>query len=133
MGPRPRVLLADDHAIVAKTLGSLIEKVADLLGTVSDGGQLVDRVRRVRPDIIVADVHMPVVNGLDAMRQLRAEGVHAKFIFVTMHADAQIAAEALDAGASGFVFKQAAGEELIEAIQAVAEGGTYLTTAVLRG
>ena len=129
---RPRVLLADDHAIVAKTLGRLIEEVADLLGTVSDGGQLIDRARLVRPEIIVADVHMPVVSGLDAMRQLRAEGVHAKFIFVTVHADARIAAEALDAGASGFVFKQAAGEELIEAIQAVAEGGTYLTAAILR-
>jgi len=129
---RPRVLLADDHAIVAKTLSRLIEEAVDLVGIVSDGGQLVDRARLVRPDIIVADVNMPVVSGLDAMRQLRAEGVHAKFIFVTMHMDAQLASEALHAGASGFVFKQAAGEELIEAIQAVAEGGTYLTTAILR-
>jgi len=129
---RPRVLLADDHAIVARTLSRLIEEAVDLLGTVSDGGELVDRARLVRPDIIVADVNMPVVGGLDAMRQLRAEGVHAKFIFVTMHADAQLASEALHAGASGFVFKQAAGDELVEAIQTVSEGGTYLTTAILR-
>ena len=129
---RPRVLLADDHAIVAKTLGRLLEGAVDLLGTVSDGGQLVDRARQVKPDIIVTDVNMPVVNGLDAMRQLRAEGFHAKFIFVSMHADAQLASEALHAGASGFVFKQAAGEELVQAIQAVSEGGTYLTAAILR-
>jgi len=126
------VLLAEDHAIVAKTLSRLIEKAVDLLGTVSDGGQLVDRARQVRPDIIVTDVNMPVVSGLDAMRQLKAEGMRAKFIFVTMHADAQLASEALQAGASGFVFKQTAGDELIEAIQTVAEGGTYLTTAILR-
>ena len=129
---RPKVLLADDHAMVAKTLGRLLAEVVDLLGTVSDGGQLVDRARQVKPDIIVTDVNMPVVNGLDAMRQLRAEGFHAKFIFVSMHADAQLASEALHAGASGFVFKQAAGEELVQAIQAVVEGGTYLTAAVLR-
>ena len=73
---------------------------------------------------------MPVMSGLDAMRRLRADGLNAKFIFVTVHADPHLASEALDAGASGFVVKQAAGKELIEAIEAVVRGGTYLTPSI---
>jgi len=124
---RPRLLLADDHAIVAKALGTLLERVGDLVATVSDGAQLVERAYILRPDIIVTDVNIPRVNGLDAMRQLKAGGLQAKFVLVTVHSDAQLIAGALRAGASGFVFKPAAGDELAAAIEAVLGGGTYVT------
>jgi len=129
---RPRLLLADDHAMVAKALGKLLERVGDLLATVTDGAQLVERAHILRPDIIVTDVNIPHVNGLDAMRQLKAGGLHSKFVFVTVHADAQLVAGALRDGASGFVFKPAAGDELVDAIQAVVGGGTYVTPTLSR-
>ena len=88
---RPRVILADDHAMVAEGLGRLISEVADLVGQVTDGRQLVDSTRRLKPDIVVSDVSMPVMSGLDALRQLKAEGFQARFIFLTMHTEAQLA------------------------------------------
>src|SRR5262245_37044118 len=127
---RPKVLLADDHAIVAEGLARLITDVADLVGQVNDGLQLVAEARRLRPDIIVADVTMPGMSGIDAMRRLKAEKSHARFIFLTIHTDARLAAEAMRAGASGYLLKQSAGNELLDAIQAVAGGRTYLTPLV---
>lgn len=127
---RPRVLLADDHAIVAEGLARLIEDVAELVGQVNDGVRLVEETRRLRPDIVVADVTMPGMSGIDAMRRLKAEGVTPRFIFLTIHAEARLAAEAMRSGASGYLLKQAAGNELLEAIQAVAHGRTYLTPLI---
>jgi DNA-binding NarL/FixJ family response regulator len=124
---RARVILADDHAMVAEGLGRLISEVADLVGRVADGRQLVDSARRLKPDIIISDVSMPVMSGLDALRQLKAEGSQARFIFLTVHTEAQLAAEAMRAGASGYLLKAAAGEELFEAIRAVMAGRVYLT------
>jgi DNA-binding NarL/FixJ family response regulator len=125
--PRATVLLADDHAIVAEGLAGLLRGEFSLVGAAPDGVQLLEAARRLRPDVIVADLAMPRLSGLDALRRLRADGLATPVIFLTMHADAQLAAEALRAGASGFVVKHAAGKELITAIHAVLRGKTYLT------
>jgi DNA-binding NarL/FixJ family response regulator len=127
---RPKVLLADDHAIIAEGLARLIDDVADLVGQVNDGMRLVEETRRLRPDIVVADITMPGMSGIDAMRQLKAEGSEARFIFLTIHAEARLAAEAMRSGASGYLLKQAAGNELFDAIQAVTSGRTYLTPLI---
>jgi DNA-binding NarL/FixJ family response regulator len=124
---RTTVLLADDHVILAEGLASLLKGHFDLVGTVGDGRRLLEAARELRPDVIVADIAMPVLSGLEALCLLKAEGLDAKVIFLTMHADAQLATEALRAGASGYVLKHSAGEELIRAIQEVVEGRVYLT------
>jgi DNA-binding NarL/FixJ family response regulator len=124
------VLLADDHAIIAEGLARLIADVGDLVGQVHDGLRLVEGVRRLRPDIVVADVTMPGMSGIDAMRQLKAEGSDARFIFLTIHTEARLAAEAMRSGAAGYLLKQAAGNELFDAIQAVMSGRTYLTPLI---
>lgn len=127
---RPRVLLADDHPIVAEGVGRLVSDVAELVGQVNDGRRLVEEARRLRPDIIVTDVAMPGMSGIDAMRQLKAEGSEARFIFLTIHTEARLAADAIRSGASGYLLKQAAGSELLDAIQAVIGGRTYLTPLI---
>jgi DNA-binding NarL/FixJ family response regulator len=108
--------------MVAEGLGRLIGQVADLIGRVANGQQLVDMARQLKPDIIVSDITMPVMSGLDALRQLKSEQFSVRFIFLTVHADAQVASEAMRAGACGYLVKAAAGEELIDAIRAVAAG-----------
>jgi DNA-binding NarL/FixJ family response regulator len=130
---RPKVLLADDHAMIAEGLGRLIADVADLVGQANDGLQLVAEAKRLRPDIVVADVTMPGLSGIDAMRRLKAEGSSSRFIFLTIHADARLAAEAMRSGASGYLLKRAAGDELLGAIHAVANGRTYVTPLITGG
>ena len=130
--PRPRVLVADDHVIMAQGLGRLLEGEAEIVATASDGQQLVERARQHRPDIIVSDINMPGMSGLDAMRRLKADGLRSKFIFLTLHTDSRLASEAMRAGASGYLLKHAAAEELIEAIHAVMEGHIYLTPLMTR-
>jgi DNA-binding NarL/FixJ family response regulator len=120
------VRLADDHAIVTEGLASLLQREFSLVGTVAGGARLIEAARQLRPDVIVTDVAMPGMGGLEALRRLKGDAISAKVIFLTMHADAQLAAEALSAGASGFVVKHAAGKELIAAIHAVLRGGTYV-------
>jgi len=121
------ILLADDHAIVAEGLARLLGPEFTLLGTVTDGSQLLEAARKHRPDVIVSDVAMPGMTGLEVLRRLRAESLPSRVIFLTMHADAPLAAEALRAGAAGFVVKHAAGEELLTAIHEALAGRTYLT------
>ena len=113
-------------------LGRLLEGEAEIVATASDGQQLVERARQHRPDIIVSDINMPGMSGLDAMRRLKADGLRSKFIFLTLHTDSRLASEAMRAGASGYLLKHAAAEELIEAIHAVMEGHTYLTPLMTR-
>jgi DNA-binding NarL/FixJ family response regulator len=129
---RPRILLADDHAIVADGLTSLLKDSYDLVGTVRDGQQLVEAAKRLRPDVIVADISMPVLSGLDALRKLKADRVDTRVIFLTMHAENELVMEAVRAGASGFLLKQAAGDELVNAIEEVLQGRMYLMPAITK-
>ena len=124
---RPRVLLADDHLMVAEALKSLLAPEFDLVGVVEDGRALVEAAGTLRPDVIVADITMPHLNGIDALVQLRQRGDRVPVVFLTMHRDASFARRALDAGASGFVLKHSAPAELVSAIRAALEGKTYLT------
>jgi DNA-binding NarL/FixJ family response regulator len=129
---KTRVLLADDHTIVAEGLRSLLESEFEFVGTVGDGRALLDAAQKLKPDVIVADISMPLLNGLDAARQLKREGATAKIIFLTMHTEAQLAAEAFRAGASGYLLKSSAGEELIAAIHEVIKGRSYVTPLITR-
>ena len=130
---RPKILLADDHKMFAEGLGSLLQDEFELLATVEDGQALVDAAVLLEPDIIVADISMPVLNGFDAVRRLKKKGVVAKIVFLTMHADSALVAEAVRCGGSGYVLKQSAGEELLSAIRQVFEGGTFFPTLVDHG
>ena len=130
MKQRTKVLLADDHAMVVEGLAALLKDRFDLVGTVGDGSALIDAACKLRPDVIIADVAMPVLSGMDALRRLKAAKTAAKVIMLTMHADAELATEAFRAGASGFVLKVSAGEELVTAIQEVVQGRMYLTPLI---
>jgi len=129
---RARVLLADDHKMVAEGLARLLGEAFDLVGTVHDGQQLVDTARRLRPDVIVTDVTMPLMSGLDAMRTLQQERLGGRFVFLTVHQEAQLAAEVIRAGGSAFLLKQAAGDELIAAVRTALDGGTYLSPLIAK-
>jgi DNA-binding NarL/FixJ family response regulator len=129
---RISVLLADDHRIVVEGLRSLLEDVFDLVGTVGDGRALLSAAAALKPDVIVCDIGMPLLNGLDAIRALKKRGSTAKIVVLTMHADVPLATEALQAGASAYVLKQAAGEELVAAIHEAVQGGTYVAPAIAR-
>jgi DNA-binding NarL/FixJ family response regulator len=124
---RPRVLLADDHLLVAEALKSLLTPEFDLVGVVEDGCALVETAVRLKPDVIVADITMPNLNGIDALVQLRQRGDDVPVVFLTMHRDASFARRALEAGAAGFVLKHSASTELTTALHAALAGKTYLT------
>ncbi len=127
---RPRVLLADDHQIMAEGLRSLLEPEFELVGIVTDGREALAAVEALRPDVVVLDITMPSLNGIEAARQLRAAGSLARVVFLTMHRDAAYAARALDAGAAGFVLKHAAAAELVTAIRQALQGRTYVTPLI---
>jgi DNA-binding NarL/FixJ family response regulator len=129
---RARVLLADDHRIVAEGLESLLSEDFDLVGTVRDGDALIAAARRLHPDVIVTDISMPGMNGLDAIRELRRQGITAKVVTLTMHADPQLAVDALRSGASAYVLKHSAGDELIAAVREVLHGRTYVTGLIAK-
>ena len=124
---RPRVLLADDHLMVAEGLKSLLAPEFDLVDVVEDGHALLEAAARLHPDVIVADITMPRLNGIDALVRLRQRGDRVPVVFLTMHRDATFARRALEAGASGFVLKHSASVELIAALRAALQGKTYLT------
>lgn len=130
---RATVLIADDHAIVLEGLVSLLKDRFDVVGAVGDGSRLLDEAARLRPDVIVTDISMPGgASGLEALRRLKAARSTVKVIVLTMHAEAQLATEAMRAGASGYVLKQSAGAELVLAIDEALRGRVYLTPAVTR-
>lgn len=124
---RTRVLLADDHTLVLEGLKKLLEAEVDLVGTVTDGRALIEAARQLKPDVILLDISMPLLNGVEAARRLRKTVPGAKLIFVTMHADPTYVAEALRVGASGYVLKHSAVSELVHAIHQVVRGRSYIT------
>jgi DNA-binding NarL/FixJ family response regulator len=127
---KPRVLLADDHRVVAEGLRSLLDPYVDVVAIVSDGREVFSVAKRLDPDVVVLDISMPSLNGIEAARQMRAANLRAKVIFLTMHREVAYAARALDAGASGFVLKHSAATELLTAIQESLKGGTYITPQI---
>ena len=113
--------------MVREALGHLLSAATELVGLVCDGRELVESARRLRPDVVVTDAAMPVLSGLDAIRQLKAERSTARFIVLTVAADPRLAAEAMRAGASAYVLKHAAADELLDAIGAVMADRTYVS------
>ena len=130
---RNTVLLGDDHAIVMEGLARLLkDHDFDVVGAVGDGQALIDAAKRLRPDVIVTDLSMPGLSGLDVLARLKAEGVDSKVIVLTMHKDANLATVAMRGGASGFLLKESAGDELLAAIRQALQGGAYIAPALTR-
>lgn len=127
---RSTILLADDHGVVIEGLRRMLDRPEfKVVGVVADGRALLEAVPRLHPDIVIADVAMPLLNGIDAARDILAHHPESKIIFFTMHSEVAYANAALAAGASGYVLKS--GEELIKAIRAVLNGRTYICTAIV--
>jgi DNA-binding NarL/FixJ family response regulator len=124
------VLLADDHCVVAEGLRSLLAPHFDVVGVVSDGRELLAAATKLDPDVVVLDISMPSLNGIEAARQMRTANPRTKVVFLTMHREVTYAARALEAGASGFVLKHSAPSELVTAIQEALKGGKYITPQI---
>ena len=127
---KPRVLLADDHKIVIEGLKNILKDEFEIVGTVEDGRALVEKASTLYPDVIVADISMPRLNGIEAARQIKKTDKNIKIVFLTMHPDPTYAANAFEAGASGFVLKHSASSELIKAIHEAIKGRTYVTPLI---
>jgi len=130
--PKTKVLLAEDHTVVAEGLQSLLKDSFELVGMVHDGRALLEAAEKLRPDVIVTDISMPLLNGLEAVRQIRARHADARIVVLTMHSDTQLAAEAFRAGVSGYLLKISPVEELVRAIREVAQGRSYVTTLLAK-
>lgn len=131
--PKPRVLLADDHGLLLEAFTRLLEPEVAVVGRATDGRALVRAALELRPDIVVADISMPELNGLEAARQIREALPAVRLIFLTVHDDPGLAAEAFRAGASGFVLKSSAPSELLQAIRQATAGRRFLTPRVAGG
>lgn len=129
---KPRVLLADDHGVLLVGVRKLIEDRCDIVGAVADGRALLEAASRLQPDLIILDISMPLLNGLDAARQLKKSLPETKLLFLTMHASPWFATEAFKAGANGFLVKQSADEELPHAITAVLQGKHFLSPSITK-
>jgi DNA-binding NarL/FixJ family response regulator len=131
---KPRILIADDHSMVLAGLCKLVEAdgEGEVVGTAEDGRALVEEAQKLRPDVILLDISMPLLNGLDAARQIRKLLPDCKLIMLTMHATATYAAEAFKAGVSGYLIKRSAASELKHAIQAVLRGQHYMTPLITK-
>jgi DNA-binding NarL/FixJ family response regulator len=132
-GKSLRFLIADDHAIFADALRAFLEKTHTVLGLVRDGHAMVTEAIRLRPDVIVVDVGMPLLNGLDAAQKINVQAPEIKFVFLTMRDDPNLAAAALELGPIGFVLKHSTGQELLKAIDEVLRGKSYLTPKLRPG
>ncbi len=130
---RPHLLIADDHAIFLETLKCFLQKNYVVTGTVTDGRSLVTEAIRLKPDIIILDVGMPLLNGLDAARRIREQLPNIRLVFLTMQQNAHLAAAALELGHAGFVLKHAASGELVTAIEQVWRGETYISPKLQSG
>ncbi len=129
---RPRVLLADDHTLVLEGFRRIVEQRCEVVGAVEDGRALLESALRLRPDLILLDISMPLLNGIDAARQLKKTLPDAKLVFVTMHADPAYVTEAFKAGASAYLLKRSAARELDQAIDSVRRGQYFVTSLLTR-
>jgi DNA-binding NarL/FixJ family response regulator len=129
---RPRILMADDHLMLLEAFKAMLEPDYDVVGTATDGRTLLDEFSRLNPDVVLLDVAMPLLNGLDAGRQLKAQRRSVKLIYLTMNPDPDLAGEALRLGASGYVLKSSAAQELKQAIQEALRGRSYITPLITR-
>ena len=129
---RTRILLADDHALVCAGFRKLLEPDYEVVGTVGDGRALLKAVADLKPDLVLVDIGMPLLNGLDAGREVRKHVPHTKLIFLTMNPDPDIAAEALRIGASGYLLKNSEGDELLQAIRDALKGISYVTPQIAK-
>ena len=127
---RPSVLLADDHEIVVEGLRRVLETDFNVVGNVADGLALVNDSRKLKPDVIVADVSMPLLNGIEAARQIQKIGLSSKIGFLSMHPDIVYVSEAFEAGGWAYVLKSSAGIEIVHAIREVLQGRTYVTPSI---
>ena len=127
---KPRVLIADDHALVLEGFRRILEKEYELVGTVEDGRALLDAAKALEPDLVILDVSMPLLNGIDAAGHLKRLQPRTKILFVTMHADRDYVRSAFEAGASAYLLKRSAVDELEQAIRAVLAGHSYITPLI---
>jgi DNA-binding NarL/FixJ family response regulator len=125
-----RILLADDHTLVAEAVKRLLEPEFQVVGVVADGRSLVREALTLKPDVVVVDLNMPMLNGIDASKQLKTSSPSMKIIVLTMNEDAEIASETMRTWASGYLLKKSAGSELVKAVQEVVRGGKYITPAL---
>ncbi|HWI69931.1 MAG TPA: response regulator transcription factor [Nitrospiraceae bacterium] len=130
--PKPRVLLADDHVLVLEGFRRILQEHYDLVGTVGDGYALLAAAKTIQPDIVILDISMPLLNGIDTAAQLKKICPTAKIIIVTMHAGADYVRSAFEAGASAYVLKGSAVDELEQAIRAVLGGHSYITPLITK-
>jgi DNA-binding NarL/FixJ family response regulator len=131
-GIRPRILIADDHTLIADLCKRLLETEFEVVGTVGDGRALVRAAAIFKPDVIVVDITMPVLNGIDAACQVKRELRAVKVIYLTMNPDPEIAADAFRRGASGYLLKTCAASEMVAAVRAVLQGRSYMSAALSR-
>jgi DNA-binding NarL/FixJ family response regulator len=129
---RPRILMADDHLMLLEAFKALLQPDFDVVGTVTDGRTLLEEFTRLNPDVVLLDIGMPLLNGLDAGRQLKAQRRSVKLIYLTMNPDPDLAGEALRLGASGYVLKSSAAQELKQAILEALRGRSYITPLITR-
>jgi len=124
---RPRILIADDHKLMAELCQKILESEFDVVGTVGNGRELLHTAVKVKPDVVLLDIGMPVLNGLDAGKQLRNLLPTVKLVYLTMVTDPDVALEAFHRGASGFLLKTCAAAEMVSAVRAALRGNSYLS------
>ncbi len=127
---KPRLVLADDHRMVREGIRALLEPTYEVVAEAENGRELMRIASKLRPDVIVADIGMPMLNGLEAIRQLQNRGVKSKIVFLTMHTGVELAVEAFRLGISGYVLKVDASEELTRAIKEALDGRLYITPGI---
>ena len=130
--PKLRILLADDHLLVLEGFRRILERQHELVGTVEDGRALLEAAKELQPDIVILDVSMPLLNGIDAAAQLKKICPRTKIIIVTMHADTEYVQSAFEAGATAYVLKRSAVDELEQAIRAAITGHSYITPLITK-
>jgi DNA-binding NarL/FixJ family response regulator len=131
--PKPRVILADDHTLLLEAFEKLLAPECDIVAKVADGRALLAAVREHHPDVVVLDLAMPLLNGIDAARQIKQEDRSVRLVFVTMNEDPDLAAEALRAGGTAYLLKRSAGSELLTAIREAMKHRSYVTPLVMEG